>query len=275
MKFEQIVKEKLSVLSAGQRKAADYILNNLEAFSYGTLAKISRDVAVSETTVIRLAYSLGFDSFSAMQQYIRDEILDTPAGVPEMKANGFYSGIITKEINSLNQLLRQIDEAYIEKVVAAIMKADQVLAIGSRAAQSPASWFATTLGHLRPNVYTVYPFMEDSFAHLAETGEKTVAVCITFSRYSKGTYRYAKITKDAGAKIISITDSAISPVGKISDYIFITSSNKDEMGFNSFVSTYCVCSMIIAGIRKKGYAQIPNRFAAFEEVYKKLDIFYE
>ena len=232
-------------------------------------------MAVSETTVIRLSYSLGFDSFSAMQQTVRDEILGFPPGDPEAQESGFFQSIIIKEISNLNQILNQIDDAYMESVIAAIMEADQVLAIGARASQGPASWFATTLGHLRANVHVVYPFMEESFVHLAEAGKKSAVICISFSRYSKGTYRYAKVAKEAGAKIISITDSAISPVGKISDYIFITNSNKDEMGFNSFVSTYCICSMIIAGIRKKSSAQIPERFAAFEEVYKKLDIFYE
>ena len=41
------------------RPVAAPILKNLESFSYGTLAKISRDVSVSETTVIRLANTLG------------------------------------------------------------------------------------------------------------------------------------------------------------------------------------------------------------------------
>ena len=47
-------------------------------FSYATLAKLSMDISVSETTVIRFAYSLGFDSFSAMQQKLREEILSVP-----------------------------------------------------------------------------------------------------------------------------------------------------------------------------------------------------
>lgn len=69
---------KIPSLSAGQRKVAEYILNNKDEFSYATLAKLSKDISVSETTVIRFAYSLGFDSFSAMQQKLREEILSVP-----------------------------------------------------------------------------------------------------------------------------------------------------------------------------------------------------
>ena len=63
MSLDQLIYEKIPSLSAGQRKVAEYILNNKDEFSYATLAKLSKDISVSETTVIRFAYSLGFDSF--------------------------------------------------------------------------------------------------------------------------------------------------------------------------------------------------------------------
>lgn len=78
MSLDQLIYEKIPSLSAGQRKVAEYILNNKDEFSYATLAKLSKDISVSETTVIRFAYSLGFDSFSAMQQKLREEILSVP-----------------------------------------------------------------------------------------------------------------------------------------------------------------------------------------------------
>ena len=78
MNLDQLIYDKIPTLSAGQRKVAEYILNNKDEFSYATLAKLSKDISVSETTVIRFAYSLGFDSFSAMQQKLREEILAIP-----------------------------------------------------------------------------------------------------------------------------------------------------------------------------------------------------
>lgn len=57
MKIEQLIREKVSFLSAGQKKVAEYILQHLDSFSYSTLAKLSKEISVSETTIIRLAYS--------------------------------------------------------------------------------------------------------------------------------------------------------------------------------------------------------------------------
>mgnify|MGYP000715459575 FL=1 len=75
MQFEALVKEKIAELSAGQKKVVQYILGHLEESSYLTLTKISREANVSETTVIRFAYSIGFESFSAMQEALQQEIL--------------------------------------------------------------------------------------------------------------------------------------------------------------------------------------------------------
>ena len=67
MQFEILVREKITDLSSGQKKVARYILGHLEESSYLTLTKISREAGVSETTVVRLAYAIGFESFSSMQ----------------------------------------------------------------------------------------------------------------------------------------------------------------------------------------------------------------
>ena len=77
MKLEKRI-ELCDSMTPLESEIASYILNNKDEFSYATLAKLSKDISVSETTVIRFAYSLGFDSFSAMQQKLREEILSVP-----------------------------------------------------------------------------------------------------------------------------------------------------------------------------------------------------
>ena len=44
MKVEQLIREKISSLSAGQKKVAEYILQHLDSFSYSTLAKLSKEI---------------------------------------------------------------------------------------------------------------------------------------------------------------------------------------------------------------------------------------
>ena len=66
------IQERYDELSKAQKKVADYIAEHLEFAAMKTTVKISQAAGVSETTVIRLAYSLGYDSFSAFQNQIQE-----------------------------------------------------------------------------------------------------------------------------------------------------------------------------------------------------------
>ena len=47
MKVEQLIREKISFLSAGQKKVAEYILQHLDSSSSFTPAKLSKELSVS------------------------------------------------------------------------------------------------------------------------------------------------------------------------------------------------------------------------------------
>ena len=51
MKVEQLIREKISSLSAGQKKVAEYILQHLDSFSYSTLAKLSKEIPIVQCVI--------------------------------------------------------------------------------------------------------------------------------------------------------------------------------------------------------------------------------
>ena len=119
MQIEQLIHEKITSLSSGQRKVAEYILTHLDSFSYSTLAKLSKEISVSETTIIRLAYSLGFDSFSEMQRSVQNDILTVPQrAVDDTLQNGhFYQTIFARQIKSLENWATHIDQEQLDRII--------------------------------------------------------------------------------------------------------------------------------------------------------------
>ena len=73
--FRELVKEKYELLSPGQKKVATYITENLEECVFKTAQQLGKKADVSETTVIRLSYALGFLGFSDLQAYIQKEFI--------------------------------------------------------------------------------------------------------------------------------------------------------------------------------------------------------
>lgn len=277
MTLEQMIKEKIDALSPGQKKAAEYILQNYESFSYSTLAKLSKEIKVSETTIIRLAYSLGFDSFSEMQQQVREHILAEPLQVPdEVLQNGnFYQKIITREITALENWVAHIDDSAFDHFMDILLDADRILVTGARASYHAANWFGSVLNRLLGNSTVVKEFYDPRMELLADITEKTAVCCITFARYTKWNYRYCEIAKKRGAKILTITDSLLSPVSGISDETILVDSYKDKMGLNSCVCLYCLFNALIAKIQERKTDEVPSRLKMLEEVYTDLDLFFE
>ena len=118
MKIEQLIREKVSFLSAGQKKVAEYILQHLDSFSYSTLAKLSKEISVSETTIIRLAYSLGFESFSEMQRTVQNDILSIPTATADdtLDNGNFYQNIIAKELHSMENWASHLQDTMPESI---------------------------------------------------------------------------------------------------------------------------------------------------------------
>lgn len=277
MKIEQLIREKITSLSAGQRKVAEYILMNLDSFSYSTLARLSKEISVSETTIIRLAYSLGFNSFSEMQKNVQKDILTVPQrSAEENLPNGnFYQMIFAKEVEVLQNWAAHLDQERLDNIIQKLLNADQILIVGARSSYGAATWFGSTLNHLLGNAYTVKEFYEPNFDYLINITDRTVVFCITFARYAKWSYHYTKTARSKGAQIISVTDSITSPIWEISDETIVVDSNIDEMGVNSFVCMYCLFDALIAKIRKKKARSISSRLKNMEELYSDFDLFFE
>ena len=146
MKIEQLIREKVSFLSAGQKKVAEYILQHLDSFSYSTLAKLSKEISVSETTIIRLAYSLGFESFSEMQRTVQNDILSVPTVTADdslLDSGNFYQNIIANELHSMESWASHLSQDDMDQIVTYLTNAKKRLIVGARSSYSAALWMGT------------------------------------------------------------------------------------------------------------------------------------
>lgn len=277
MKIEQLIREKITSLSTGQRKVAEYILQNLDSFSYSTLAKLSKEISVSETTIIRLAYSLGFDSFSEMQRSVQEDILTVPQRLSDdtLQNGNFYQTIFAQQINELGNWASHLNQEQLDKMVDKLLNADQILLVGARSSHAAATWFGNILNQTLGNTHVIKEFYDSHFDYLTNITDRTVVFCITFARYTKWTYRYTEIAKKRGAYVMAITDSLTSPIWEISDDAIIVDAHLSNTGYNSFVCIYCLFDALLAKIWKEKRRFISSRLKSMEELYSDLDLFFE
>lgn len=276
MTIEERITEQLGRFSAGQRKVAEYILSDFEQCSYATLARLSKSIGVSETTIIRFAYSLGFESYSAMQSAIRQEILgQAPQENVETAQDHFAADVLARESQLLIKTIKSINFDDISEAVERLSKAEKVMAVASRGSYPVAMWFGTAADSIRENVSHINPIGDHFVSGVLGITEKTVVVCISFSRYSRDTYRFAQEAKARGAFLITVTDSKIAPIAEISDIVLLANSNRDETGINTFSSAAAVLNVLIVGMHRVDPKKAAARLSSKEQLYADMQAIFE
>jgi DNA-binding MurR/RpiR family transcriptional regulator len=282
LSLNQLIKENFSSLSPGQKKAAEFIMQHVNEAALMTAFQVGRKVGVSETTVIRLAYALGFSGFSQMLEKLRKDWLlskhpnserGKPSMMEELSENQLFTKVVEQEKVILQQILQQLDTEEVWKAVEEIIQANCVYIGGFGSSYSAAYWFYYTLKQMRGNVCISTPtglMPED----LSDLTDQSVVVVFSFPRYRKESLKLVKFAKQQGAKIIAITNWQLSPIGQIAE-ITLTTEEQMESGHHSIASVITLLEVIIAAIQHQDTERISMRQKKLEQIYTDHELFLE
>ncbi|URM31991.1 MurR/RpiR family transcriptional regulator [Cytobacillus firmus] len=277
--MSQMIKDSFPTLSPGQRKAAEFIMEHADEAVLLTAFQVGRSAGVSETTVIRLAYALGFSGYSEMQDRIRKEWLagkqhDTidPSEEDAAKEN-LFKRVIDQEREILRQLLDQVDERELWKAIDALIQADRVYIGGFGSSFAAAYWFYYTLKQMRVNVYIsgLHGFLPEDVCDLTE---QSAVVIFSFPRYRKETLKLALFAERKGSGVIAITDRQLSPIGQLAA-VTLTTNELMDSGHHSIASVISLLEVLVAGIEERNHENIAKRQQDLEVLYSNMELFIE
>lgn len=275
--FEYVTQQKYETLSPGKKKVAEYLLKNLEQASYSTIVDVQQATSVSETTVIRLAYALGYSGFSHMQRAIQEQIMNKR--MPANKEGDMEFGthplesVVEKDVQLMRETLNNLSNEKFDSAVQKLVDARRVLVVGYHTSHASALWFAQTLGILRENVQLVTP--QNEYENLLGADGDTLVIAISFPRYRKQTYDFFKKAVAQEVQSIAITDSLLSPIGRLASVSLLTNTNRDESGYNSIAPVLSFLNLLIIGVRSRSDQKMTNRLKRLEEFYHQDDTVFE
>ncbi|WP_028776088.1 MurR/RpiR family transcriptional regulator [Shimazuella kribbensis] len=277
--FHQLIKNSYSNLSSGQKKVAEYILSHLDKAAFYTAEQIGREAVVSQTTVIRLSYALGFNGFSEMQASIQQDVIGQNLEYSkESEASPTdtvdpFAKIIEKDITTLREMVSHLNQEDLLQAVDLLIQADQILIVGRRTSYVAAHWFASCLSEIRDQVI-MSTDISQTLPKLLSLTERSVVFVISFPRYNHESLDLANYAKQRGIKLISITDHILSPFGRIADLTFTTKTHL-ESGSTAIASILSLLNLFLAGIKMKMEGQIQSRRKQLEQLYSRFDMFLE
>lgn len=266
--------------SKGQRRIAQYILDEYEKAAFMTAARLGKNVGVSESTVVRFAVSLGFDGYPSMQKAMQEMVLNRLTSVQRLEVASDRIGdqdIVSMVLQSDAEKLRRTDETLsrenFNNAVNAIVDAKRVYILGVRSAAPLANFLGYYLRYLSDNVYIVTASgASEMFEQIVGVNSDDTVIAFSFPRYSTTVVKGAQYCASAGATVIGLTDSKISPLAQVCDHVLLAKSDMVSL-VDSLVAPLSVVNALIVGVTKRRSVELARRLDALEHIWSDYDVY--
>lgn len=269
------------VLTKKQYSAAEYILKNYKTAVFLSSIDLGKQVGTSEATVIRLANALGYSGYLEMvkdiQDYIRREIttLDKVENIENSyKANTTLDQIIDNNLSIVKSIKQYVSNEDISRIAKDIKKYKKVVIVGFETSSGIAEYIGYNLVRIAPDVEIVTHSSDNLFNIVSNADKNTFIIVLSFPRYSKNVVKLTKLFRKNNAKILSITDSILSPIKKYSDYsITISLNNTNTLYQDVTVGVMTIFQAIFLQYVSNNREEVHKRLKELEEFNEGYEMF--
>ncbi len=258
---------KMATLSKGQKLIANYILNHYEKAAFMTASKLGQIVGVSESTVVRFAFELGYDGYPGLQKALQEMIRNRLTTVQRLEVANEQIGseeildkVLNLDIEKIRKTLEETSRSDFDGAVNSILKAKHIYILGSRSAATLARFISYYFTLMFENVKLVHTTSSsEMFEQIMRVEENDIMIGISFPRYSKKTVSALNFAKNNGAKVIAITDSASSPLVKEADY-FLQARSDMASFVDSLVAPLSLINALVVAVGLKKSEELKQVF---------------
>jgi DNA-binding MurR/RpiR family transcriptional regulator len=225
-----------------------------------TQAEIARRCGVQPPTIVRFAKAFGYDGASQMQRLYRDELINSspsPSYAERIRQANLQNGggraltphelmqeFAASNIIALGLIQETITPQALNRAVDLIEQAAAVYACGLRRSFPVAVWMAYALRHVDKAVHLV-----DGIGGMFNEQSSMIAApdllfVISFRPYAKKTVEVVDRAKRAGASVVAISDSPLSPVSRQADVSFDV-NDAEVRQFRSLTGSMCIAQTLV------------------------------
>ena len=214
------INDKFNKMSKSHKKIATFILDHYEQAAFMTAAKLGTTVGISESTVVRFAYCLGYEGYPEFQEALAEWVKNKLNSVQKIGAkygkstqSEILTAVLAADMENISSTIEHVDPQAFETAVETVLNAEHVYIIGIRSCEPLARFLYFYLNMIRGNVILLASTsISEIFEQMIRIDEKDAMIGISFPRYSMRTLKAMEFANDRNAKVISITDTIHSPM---------------------------------------------------------------
>lgn len=253
--FRELLEARYPTLGKQRQRVVKYVADNLKTAVFMTVNQLAEQVGVDAATVVRTAQDLGFRGYGEFIESARGHFLETltpyeMARREIQKSPGPEQAVldsVQQEIENLQRLGAEMNAKQIVDVARRISKAHHILVVGIDLASTLSEHLGYTLQSLGLNTAVASSGSGRLRNHLTSIGKGDLVIAITFRRGLRETVGAAQTARDAGAYVVGITDSDLSPLVNIC-HEYILASIHSHSFTGSYVAPLAVINALIVAL---------------------------
>lgn len=269
------IRDRLDEFTATEKKAAHALLANYPVQGLGTVAQFAEAAGVSSPTILRFIGRLGFPGFAEFQKKLRGELesqLNSPlarsATLEEEQDGDPHVGQLLENVRETFAHLPQGELEGLIRLLADEKK--NVHLIGGRFTDGLARYMAAHLRIVRSGVNHVAGQQGNWLDQLLGIGPKDVVLIFDIRRYQTEIIQFAEAAAKQGATVALVTDSWMSPVGRIASFV-LPARVAVPSPWDSSLALMAIAEVLIAGVTRQNQQRAQQRMQSLEILRNEID----
>ncbi|SEP73497.1 transcriptional regulator, RpiR family [Devosia sp. YR412] len=243
-------------------QVAAYALDHPDEIAFGTAASIALSANVQPSTLVRFAQHFGFDGFSGLQLLFRARLRERTSsyedrlrtleqdGAALAESTTIFNGFVAAAHRSIDSISAAVEPDAFERAVTLLAKAETIYLIAKRRSYPISSYMAYAFGKLKVRCQLVGTSAGIDDDMLAMATNRDAAFAISFSPYASESAAQARMMASRGIPVVSLTDSAFSPLAECSAEWFEV-VEADHAGFRSLSASMAFAMALTVSIAEK------------------------
>jgi len=275
--FQERIQRKHSHLTRSQMALAQYILRHSEEVPFLSSAKLARKIGRSDATVTRFCFALGYAGYAELQKDLQKWVQMRLVSSERLKKTSRRAGadlcldIFNRDVQNLKETSANLRPEQMGEVIRHLNRAQRIFVIGVRSSFGLAALAHSHFSAIRGGLVLVESARGMMADLVIDLGPKDALLAISFPRYARETLKVAQYAKGRSCPVIAITDSILSPLARVSDFILQTKI--DGLGFiNSYTSAVTTINCLSAGLSMVNARRSIRNLKALEDQLQKWEI---
>ncbi|GAA5018275.1 MurR/RpiR family transcriptional regulator [Streptomyces siamensis] len=265
-------------LSPGQRRIAQYLIENITEAAFLSITDLAERVGVSQPSVTRFAAAVGFSGYPALREKLQSIALSTlgsTPGTPAEVTSNELQAAVDAEIENLENLRRDFaDPDQIIRLGRALSESTPLTVLGLRISVSLAEYFAYAARRIHPDVRLVTRGGSVSYDAILQSREAGGTWMLAFGmpRHAQETLTAIRVAHSAGLRVALITDLALGPLADEADVTFATGTGS-RLVFDSYAAPVVLSAALLQAMTDADPERTQARLEEYEQVAEQHQFF--